>query len=228
MSSITSLMRQFTKEVLIHAADNTPIDSDGNYADATYGRISLTHLLTTLREEGDTITFTVLRAGKTLDLPVILKRRPVEQYTVEPYVIDRAPKFYLLGGLVLQELSRQYLKEWGPDWVKKAPDELVYLDRQQNELYPEANRKIVFLSRILPSNATIGYEGLSFLIVSRINGQDIRALGDIPAALAAAIDGVHKVEFTTEPRMLFLDAEQVAQSEAILAKTYRLPSLKRL
>ena len=36
-------------------------------------------------------------------------------------------KFYILGGLVLEELSRQYLKEWGQEWMKKAPEDLVYL-----------------------------------------------------------------------------------------------------
>jgi len=40
--------------------------------------------------------------------------------------------------LIFQELSRQYLREWGPNWLKEAPQRFVYLDRFQWELFPEA------------------------------------------------------------------------------------------
>ena len=43
----------------------------------------------------------------------VLAHRDVQSFVVEPYVIDRAPKFYVLGGLVLQEL-RRHLHD-GPD-----------------------------------------------------------------------------------------------------------------
>ena len=72
---------------------------------------------------GEKLTFTIARKGETKEIPMTLAHRDVESYVVEPYVLDRAPKFYILGGLVLQELSRQYLKEWGNDWVKKAPEQ---------------------------------------------------------------------------------------------------------
>jgi len=123
---------------------------------------------------------------------VKLEHRDVQSYVVEPYVIDRAPKFYILGGLVLQELSRQYLKEWGNDWVKKAPEHFVYFDRQQAELFPNGPKKIVFLSRVLPSAATVGYEDLHTLVVKRINGVELQSLADIPAALDKATDGLQQ------------------------------------
>jgi S1-C subfamily serine protease len=208
--------------------DDVPIDQDGNYADPLYGRISLSQLLTARRFDGDTAKFTIFREGERKDLTVTLKRRRPEQYVSDPYILDRAPKFFILGGLVLQELSRQYLKEWGNDWQKKAPDELVYIDRAQAELFPGSSRKIVFLSRVLPSDATVGYEGLNHLIVTRINDVELQGLADVPAALEKATGGVHKIEFSSDPSLIYLDAAQVAQSDAILSKTYRLPALKRL
>jgi hypothetical protein len=147
---------------------------------------------------------------------------------VEPYVIDRAPKFYILGGLVLQELSRQYLKEWGNDWVKKAPEHFVYYDRQQSELFPKGPKKIVFLSRVLPSAATVGYEDLHTLVVKRINGVELQSLADIPAALEKATDGLHKVEFDSDPTSIYLDAKAVAEEGDTLMRKYRLPALQRL
>ena len=91
--------------------DGQTVDQDGNYNDAEYGKIAISHLLGTRHFHGDTVAFSVQRQGATLELGVKIAHRPVESYTIEPYVIDRAPRFYVLGGLVLQELSRQYLKE---------------------------------------------------------------------------------------------------------------------
>lgn len=214
-------------DVLLRVNDQ-PIDQDGNYVDPIYGKIAVSHLLSVRHNEGDTVKFTIFRKGETKDISVKLTRRPLSEYVSEPYVIDRAPKFYILGGLVLQELSRQYLKEWGPSWEKKAPEELVHLDRAQNELFTDGPRKIVFLGRVLPSDATVGYEDLSHLVVTEINDVPLRSLNDVPQALEKVQNGFHKIEFSSDPTVIYLDAQQVATSEAILAKTYRLPALKRL
>lgn len=204
------------------------VDQDGNYSDPIYGKISLSHLLSTRHFEGDKAPFTIVREGQTITLEVEMRRRRPEEYVVEPYVIDRAPNYFILGGLVLQELSRQYLKEWGSDWIRKAPEELIYLDRQQSDLFPEGGKKIIILTRVLPSDSTIGYEELHHLIVTRINDVELKSLADVEKAVAQAKDGLHKVEFNGDPAVIYLDAEKVKTSEAILARTYRLPSLHRL
>jgi S1-C subfamily serine protease len=213
---------------VILRVDDQPVDQDGNYNDPTYGRIALSHLLSTRHYVGDALKFSLLRHGAPKDVTVTLAHRALESFMSPPYILDRAPRFYILGGLVLQELSRQYLKEFGNDWWKKAPEELVYLDRQQNELGRDGSHKVVFLNRVLPSDATVGYEELNHLVVSKINGIELKSLNDIPAALEKVTDGVHKIEFASDPGTIYLDAQQVVQSEAILAKTYRLPRLKRL
>src|SRR5260221_1277533 len=93
--------------------DGQAVDQDANYLDPEYGRIAVSHLFSTRHYDGDAVTFTVARKGETKEYQVKVAHRDVQSYVVEPYVFDRAPRFYILGGLVLQELSRQYLKEWG-------------------------------------------------------------------------------------------------------------------
>jgi S1-C subfamily serine protease len=208
--------------------EGKPIDQDGNFEDAEYGRIAVSHHFSTRHFVGDTVNFTIARKGETLELPVTLTHRDVQSYVVEPYVIDRAPKFYILGGLVLQELSRQYLKEWGNDWMKKAPEHFVYYDRQQGELFSKGPKKIVFLSRVLPSAATVGYEDLHTLVLKRINGVELQSLADIPSALEKAADGLHKLEFDGDPTVIYLDAKAVAEEGQALMRKYRLPALQRL
>jgi hypothetical protein len=204
------------------------IDQDGNYTDPQYGRISLSHLVGTRHFHGNELKFEILRKGEPQQVAVTIANRPVTSYVIEPYVIDRAPPFYILGGLVLQELSRQYLKEWGPDWKKKAPEQFVYLDAQQAELFKDGPKKVVFLSRVLPTEATMGYEEIGSLVVKKINGLALQGIVDIPTALKQARDGVHKIEFDGDPGTIYLDAAQVTALEPLLAQKYRLPTMQRL
>ncbi|HEX8296154.1 MAG TPA: PDZ domain-containing protein [Chthoniobacteraceae bacterium] len=213
---------------VIFKVDGKAIDQDGNYLDPDYGKIAVAHLFSTRHFEGDQITFTIARKGETKDVPVTLAHRDVKSYVVEPYVIDRAPNFAIVGGLVLQELSRQYLKEWGSDWMKKAPPNFVYFDRQQAELFKHGPKKLVFLSRVLPTAATVGYEELSGLLVRKINGVELQSLADVMPALQKAANGLHKVEFDDDPSIIYLDAKAVAEEGQALMQKYRLPSLQRL
>jgi hypothetical protein len=214
-------------DVLLQVDDH-PVDQDGNYKDEEYGKIAVAHLFSTRRYDGDTVRLTVFRKGEKKQLNVTLRHRPVESYVIEPYIIDRAPKFYILGGLVLEELSRQYLKEFGADWPKKAPEQFVYYDRQQNELFKNGPKKIVFLNRVLPSDLTIGYEELNQLVVTKINGVTIQSLADVPHALEQATNGLHKIEFDGEPRFIYLDAAAVAASQDEFQRKYRLPAMQQL
>ncbi|MDP9292122.1 MAG: PDZ domain-containing protein [Verrucomicrobiota bacterium] len=204
------------------------IDQDGNFSDPLYGKISLVHLITTTHFDGDVVKCDISRKGEVRSVSLTLKHRPVSDYVIEPYTIDSAPHFYVLGGLVFQELSRQYLKEWGSEWLKKAPERFVYYDRYQAELFLDRTRKLVILSQVLPSPITLGYEELNYLVVTKINGIEIKSLADIPGALEKAENGFHKIEFDENPHEIYLDASQVEASNAALMKNYGLPDIKRL
>ena len=208
--------------------DGQAIDQDGNYVDPTYGKLALMHLVSTRHFDGDPLKFTFFRKGETKTVEVKIAHRDVHSYVIEPYVIDRAPKFFILGGLVMQELSRQFLKEFGQDWTKRAPEEFVYLDRYQGDLFKDGPKKIVILSRVLPMPSTIGYEELHHLVVKKINGLALQSLDDIPAALEKAEGGIHKIEFDGDPSIIYLEAAALAADEAALIKNYRLPATKRL
>ena len=146
----------------------------------------------------------------------------------DPYIIDRRPRFFIVGGLILQELSRQYLKDYGPDWLRRAPERLIYFDRVQTELFKDGPRKLVFLSRVLPTSATVGYEELSSLLVKRINGVELQSLDDVPKALEKPVDGFHKIEFEEDPKTIYLDAAEIQKTEITVQMQYRLPALKFL
>src|SRR5881397_2164713 len=106
---------------VVTAIGNNEIDQNGNYVDRLFGKIEFTNLLTAHAYAGDVIPFHIQRNGKPMQLNVTLEHRDANDYVSPPYYLDQAPRYYVLGGLIFQELSRQYLKEWGPNWQREAP-----------------------------------------------------------------------------------------------------------
>jgi S1-C subfamily serine protease len=215
---------------VVYAIDDFQIDRDGNYDDPTYGKVAAGHLLSTRHFVGDEVSFHLLRDGQKQTLKVKVGRKAAKDYVSDPYIIDEPPRFYVLGGLILQELSRQYLREFaGPgERGRRPPDRLAYYDRYQNELFRNGPKKIIFLSRVLPTPATVGYEDLNSLVVTKINGVALQSLDDVPGAIAKAVDGFHVIDFNEDPTRIYLDAAQTEQIERVVQNQYQLPSLKNI
>jgi S1-C subfamily serine protease len=214
-------------DVLVRV-DDFAIDQDGNFSDPDYGKIPVGHLFSTHHFVGDKINLQILRAGERKSLEASLSRRPPQNFVSDPYIIDRPPRFVVVGGLILQELSRQYLKDFGADWARRAPDRLVFFDRFQTELFKDGPKKLVFLSRVLPTSATVGYEELNHLLIKKINGVEIQTLDDVPKALEHPVDGFHRIDFEEDPKTIYLDAAETRKTEQMVQMQYRLPLLKRL
>ena len=130
------------------------------------------------------------------------------------------------GDWCSQELSRQYLKEWGADWQKKAPERLVYYDRYQSDLFQGNRKRLVILSQVLPTTDTIGYEDLGALVVTKINDIPLKSFADVPKALEHPVNGFDKIEFEENPNVIYLDAQQVSDHAEDLKRTYGLPALE--
>jgi len=213
---------------IVKAVANNEIDQNGNYVDPLYGKIEFTNLLTAHAYSGDVVPFRIQRSGKPMELKVTLDHRDAKDYVSPPYNLDQPPAYYVLGGIIFQELSRQYLKEWGLNWQREAPQRLVYLDRFQSELFPEGNRRVVILSQVLPANTTIGYDDLAYLTVTRVNGKEIKSLADLADAVKQPIEGFIKIETEEDPKQIELDAAQVAAEAPVLQENYGISALHRL
>jgi hypothetical protein len=212
-------------DVLLSIAGKS-IDQDGNYTDARYGKLSLVNLIS-LQKSGAKVSFGLLREGKPLNLDVTLQHRPADSYVIPPYVVNKSPDYYVLGGLVLQQLSRDYLKEWGAEWEKKAPERLVYYDHYQSDIFHGDIKHLVILSQVMPTQDSIGYEDLGALVVTKINDMPLKSFADVPTALAHPINGFDKIEFDENPNVIYLDAAQVAAHADEMQQTYGLPAVSR-
>ena len=199
------------------------VSNTGQYDHPLYGNTSIVHLIRTVYHDGDIVPFQVFRNGKIVTLNVQLNHRQPDEYLVPPYVVDRQPQYLIVGGLIFQELSVSYLREYGKEWASRAPVDLVYYQQNQDYLNGDRREKIIIISRVIQTPFTIGYGSLSDLVVTRVNGQTIRNLADVATAIKAPQGGFHKIEVEQNPGILYLDPKEVPLIHQIIKERYRIP-----
>lgn len=223
----TAAQAGLKKGDVILAINEFALDRNGEYHDPEFGRVSLSHLVSTRSYAGDILTFRLLRDGEplTIEVPVDVVR--AQDYPIPPYVRDTPPSYVVEGGLVFLELSREYLRAWGPKWQVEAPRRLQYYDEHQWELLQPGER-VVILSHVLPSRGNVGFNEYANMVVKSINGQAIRSLKALTEAMAKPVDGFTVVEFEEQNRAIFLRADRLAQDNRQIQQLYQLPALSRL
>ncbi|RJQ86198.1 MAG: PDZ domain-containing protein [Desulfobacteraceae bacterium] len=209
-------------DVVVRMGDYA-VSNSGQFDHPLYGRTSLVHLLRTFYHVGDMVALQVFRGGRTLDLGVTLDHRGPDDYLVPPYSVDKIPEYLIVGGMVLQELTMSYLREYGGDWAVSAPIHLLYYQQHQDYLNGDGREKIVILSDVIPTPYTVGYERLSNLVILSVNGRKIRNLDDVRTALAAPVDGFLKIEVQQHPKVLYLDPKEIPLIHQMITQRYGIP-----
>ena len=112
--------------------------------------------------------------------------------------------------------------------MKDAPQRLVYLDAFQNELPPDRG-KIVFLSQVLPTPNTLGYENLEHLVVSKVNGVPIKSLNDLAKAAKSfqRMVSTRSSSRKIRPSFTWMPSE-IEKSRGQLMQDYGIPALENL
>ena len=204
--------------------DGHAIDRRGYYEDSVYGRLSWSHLVRGSKRVGNKLALLIMRDGKEQQLEAVLRRPP--DRLIPSHMYDKAPPYLIKGGLVFQELTRSYLEAFGKEWQSRAPLDL--LDALNNpEDYEEGRNRLVFLSRVIRTPATIGYDQVSNLIVTEANGQKVTDMKSLVAALKKPRDGLHSIRIDDVPYVIYLDPGVSDLVDKTLLQR-GLPALERL
>ena len=214
----------FEKKDVILSIDGHGIDRKGYYDDPQYGRLFWSNLIRGKKKVGDTIPVAILRKGEPLTLNATLQR-PVKRL-IPNHIHDQPPAYLIKGGLVFQELSKSYLSAFGKDWETRAP--LNLLDALRNpEDYENERERLVFLSRVIATPATIGYDSVASLIVTEVNGQPIKDIASLVEAFKHPKDDLHTIRIGDVPYVLYLEADLADFVDKKLLES-GLPELQRL
>jgi hypothetical protein len=96
------------------------------------------------------------------------------------------------------------------------------------EDYEQGRRRVVVLTRVVATEATIGYDRLASQIIKSVNGKTIEGLPELAKTLEDTPEnGIHTIETDKEPYQIFLDqslSDRVDQDFI----TRGLPTLRRL
>ena len=204
------------------------IDARGNYEDPNYGLLNLSHIVRGASQVGQEMPITVFRDGKRLSLKATMSRQSPKDHLIDPYLFDEGPRFFIAGGMVFQELTRPYLQIFGDQWSQRAPLKLLWALAHPEEYEKEGRKKLVFISRVMRTPATLGYESISHVIVDQVNGQAITNLKDLADAFDNPEGPVHRIKIAEAPHELILDAAMTAAMDERLKEAFRMRDLKRL
>jgi hypothetical protein len=90
----------------------------------------------------------------------------------------------------------------------------------------QGRRKLVLLVRAIPTSATLGYEKLRTLIVTKFNGKPINDIKDLHEASKTPGGNQHRIEFESYPKLIFVDVNLAARVDAALKQ--RFGTIRRL
>ena len=207
--------------------DGHAVDIRGNYDHPDYGKVSLSHIIRD-HEVGEEVKMTLLREGEKQELTSILTRKLPGDYLIDPYMFDRGPKFYIAGGIVFQELSRPYLQIFGNDWRTRAPLRLLWALAHPNKYEEKGREKLVFISRVIRTPATLGYESVSHAVVDEVNGRAINSLDDVAKAFESPEQPLHQIKLSEAPHELYLDVRLTDAVNGQMKEAFRMDTLSRL
>ena len=204
--------------------DSKPIDSQGYYPDEVYGRLLLTHLICGRRRPGDIVPVSIVRDGAALDVQVTLSAYNDREALVPRNPEDEPADYLVDGGLVLRELSFDYLRSFGAKWMVNANPRLVNLYLTRALAPDKPGQRVVILSAVLPDPINIGYQGYRDEIVTKVNGQPVANLDEV-FAIVSRDGGVRRLAFDTTTLDLVLDPTGLSEANRRLAQQYRIPHL---
>lgn len=178
------------------AIEDEPIGADGTVRLRPGELVDHSHLVT-LRHTGAPLRVTILRDKKRHELTLELKR-PALLCAEDQYDVDAT--YMVFGGLVFCPLSRDYLKSWGSEWWKAAPNELITI--YETQIRTPERQEVVILQRVLADRVNQGFHDFDNDVVETIDGvpvQNLRHLVELidkgtgPYFSVGIADGSHVV-----------------------------------
>ena len=132
---------------------------------------------------------------------------------------DTEPEYLIVGGMVFQPLSKNYLRRWGADWKRTAPFRLTYF---QYESPTPAEPAVVVLSQVLPDVYNIGYQEARTLVLEKVNGQRINYLKDLEKALKHSSNDFHIFDFQNGETLqrVVVDAKELENANRRILQRY--------
>ncbi len=205
---------------IILSIDNKDIANDGTIEFRKGERTSYQYLAQQ-KYINDKVKIKILREGELKEVDITLTQ-PINFERLVPHSqYDVPPQYYILGGMVFEPLSLNFLQEWGGEWYMNAP-----LNLRNYYYYGEPiddRRQVIVLVRVLADEINVGYHDWGYNVISYVNGKKISTMKDLIEAFEEHKGKYHIVQDEGNYQLI-LDKEKVDKYSQRILERYRINS----
>ena len=213
---------------VILAIDGNVINSHGRFMHPKYEWLHYHHLITS-KAVGQTVKFELWRDGRKKKVKAEVKNFDVSEMLVPYYEYDRQSEYVITAGFILQRLTREYMAQWGDDWIGKVSPHLYHYYRDLAFKPTPERSDIVILSFVLPANINLGYKDIGQIVLEKFNGMTIRSIADIPKAQKLNPESKYDVlEFELDNPVVVIPRDQLPAADLAIGRNYRISKLANI
>lgn len=199
---------------VIVSFDNVHVGSEGTVPFRSNERIGFRYLISK-KFTGDLAEIGIIRAGKLMNVQVVLKPR----VHLVPYNIDgEQPSYLIIAGLVFTPLSEPLIEDECEDSIG-----LKLLAKARYSLARFQGEQILILSQVLANEVNIGYEGMSNQQVLKFNGTRIKNIHHLAYLVDSCTNKYLIFEFE-DNYVVVLERESATSASSCILKDYGIHS----
>jgi S1-C subfamily serine protease len=205
---------------VVLSIDGIRVENDKTVEFREGERTHLTYLIQK-KQMNDSVGLRILRRKKVMNVAVKLST-PIHFSRLVPHEqYDVIPTYYILGGMLFEPVTLNYLKTWGKKWIFSAPDDLThyYLYGKRTD----DRKEVVVLVEVLADEINVGYHDLDNRVISRVNGKKISTMEDLVAAFENH-SGKYHIILDERGHQIVLDRRKVDQNSQRILERYRITS----
>ena len=204
---------------VIMAIDGHAIADDGTVEFRKKERTTFTYYID-MHQVGEKVNVDVLRNATRKKVTFTLTKKKGDFRLVPTEQYDRLPRYFIYGGIVFMQLTKDLLKSWGKYWRTKAPQNLLI---EMSNWPTETKKEIVVALRVFASDVNKGYHNLSNRIIEEVNGEKYKDFNDFYYLVTSSKEPFVVLKDKKEFQIV-LNRKKAEKSHAGILKTYRIES----
>ncbi|NVM25997.1 MAG: trypsin-like peptidase domain-containing protein [Desulfobacterales bacterium] len=204
---------------IILSIDGENVENDGTI-EFREGERTFSGYLVQKKYINDVVNLEILRENNCMNIEIRLTTPMNSGQLVPSERYDVAPTYYILGGLVFEPLTLNFLRTW-KKWYLNAPSDLLnYYFRGEPT---DERREIVVLVKVLADEINVGYHEWKNTVISYVNGKKISTMKDLVSA-SEEHEGSYHIIVDERGYKIVLDKKKVDENSQSILKKYRISS----
>ncbi len=197
---------------VVTAIDGLELDSQGRCHHPLYGAIPARAVLASLKPMGETLTLAISRDGEKQEIAVPLNRAVAENGLMPQDAPGVQPRYLMWGGLLFQPVTEDYLHALSSKTKGALPVQYLEAERREKEWREKGITELVALSLVIPTPATLSYDGVGYSLVESVNGKTVHNFAEFVQLLdEPTADGLVALGLNKSPYTIYVD-RQVAEA----------------